>query len=261
MRLHGATAVVTGAASGIGRALCPLLGRQGARLGLVDRNGEGLASLSAELNVSGIASTMAAVDVTDRDALREAIGAAVEEFGPVDLLVACAGVTDVTLIDNLAADEVERLVRVNFLGVAYAIDAVLPGMLARRRGQIAAISSLAGCRGMPFSAAYSASKAALTRYLEGLRPSLRARGISVSTICPGFVRTPLMGNALLKPPLRMMEPEVAARYVLRAIQRRRRFYCFPWTLALGVRVLTWLPAWWYDWSMARAARKVPNLSY
>jgi short-subunit dehydrogenase len=253
--------VVTGAASGIGRALCPLLGREGARLVLIDRNAEGLGSLSAELTAAGIPNTTAVVDVTDRDALRAAIGAATARFGPVDLLVACAGITGVTLVDGLAADEVERLMRVNFLGVVYAIDAVLPGMIARRRGQIVGISSLAGCRGMPFSAAYSASKAALSRYLEGLRPSLRGRGISVTTVCPGFVRTPLMENAPLQPPLRMMEPEAAARYVLRAIVRRWRFYCFPWTMAMAVRVLTWLPAQVYDWSMARAARKVPNLSY
>ncbi len=99
--------------------------------------------------------------------------------------------------------------RVNLLGVVYAIEAVLPDMLARGSGQIVALSSLAGCRGMPFSAAYSASKAALANYLESLRPPLRRRGIAVTTVLPGFVRTPLMANASVQPPMAMMEPEGA----------------------------------------------------
>src|SRR5262249_32035390 len=136
-------------------------------------------------------------------------------------------------------------------GVAYAIDAVLPDMLARGSGQIVALSSLAGCRGMPFSAAYCASKAALSNYLESLRPSLRRRGIAVTTVLPGFVRTPLMASALVKPPMPMMEPETAARHILRAIRRQRRVHAFPWDTSLVLGLLRWLPAWLYDWCMAR----------
>jgi short-subunit dehydrogenase len=261
MRLRNRVAVVTGAASGIGRALCPLLAQEGARLGLLDRNAEGLASLAEELRAKGVCCATASADVRDRRATREAIEALAGQLGPVDLLVACAGITGTTLVDDLAVEETEAILRVNLLGVAHAIDAVLPGMLARRGGQIVALSSLAGCRGMPFSAAYSASKAALAAYLESLRPALRRRGIAVTTVFPGFVRTPLMQSAAVQPPVPMLEPEQAARYVLHAILRRRRVYSFPWSTSLAVRFLSWLPAGVYDWMMARGAAKIPNLRY
>jgi short-subunit dehydrogenase len=261
MTLHGKVAVVTGAASGMGRALCRELAREGVRLGLLDRNVDGLVSLAEELRASGVACSHAAADVSDRRAVRAAIDALTAELGPIDLLITCAGITGATLVDDLAVEQTEAIVRVNFLGVVYVIDAVLPDMLARGSGHIVALSSLAGCRGMPFSAAYSASKAALTSYLESLRPPLRRRGVAVTTVLPGFVRTPLMANALVQPPMAMMEPETAARYILRAIRRRSRVYAFPWSTSLLLGVLRWLPAWLYDWCMARGAAHVPNVTY
>ena len=261
MKLNDRVAVVTGAASGIGRALCPVLGGRGARLILIDRNREGLESLAAELADDGVVCRAATADVARRDDVCGAIRLLAAELGPVDLLVACAGITGVTLVDDLAVEELEAIARVNYLGTAYAIDAVLPEMIKRRRGQIVGISSLAGCRGMPFAAAYSASKAAVATYLESLRPALRRRGIVVTTVCPGFVRTPLMENVSLKPPVRMLQPEVAAGYVLRAILRRSRFYCFPWGIGLGVRLLQRLPAAVYDWTMGRTAQRIPDLTY
>jgi short-subunit dehydrogenase len=155
----------------------------------------------------------------------------------------------------------ETILRVNVLGVVYALEAVLPDMLSRQSGQIVALSSLAGCRGMPFSAAYSASKAALMTYLESLRPPLRRRGIAVTTVLPGFVRTPLMAGALVQPPMAMMEPEDAARHILRAIRRRSRVYAFPWSTSLLLSVLRWLPPWLYDWCMARGADHIPHVTY
>jgi 3-oxoacyl-[acyl-carrier protein] reductase len=261
MSLHGKVAVVTGAASGMGRALCHELTREGVRVALLDRNAEGLASLEAELRERGASCCRAVADVSDRQGVRSAIDALAGELGPVDVLVACAGITGVTLVDDLAVEQTEAILRVNLLGVIYALDAVLPDMLARQSGHIVALGSLAGCRGMPFSAAYSASKAALMTYLESLRPPLRRRGIAVTTVLPGFVRTPLMEGAPAQPPMAMMEPEAAARHILRAIQRRSRVYAFPWSTSLLLSVLRWLPPWLYDWCMARGAGYIPNVTY
>jgi 3-oxoacyl-[acyl-carrier protein] reductase len=261
MNLQDSVAVVTGAASGIGKALCPLLGDRGAKLILIDRNRAGLEAICAQLAAANIRSKSAVVDVSRRVELKDAISRLAAELGPVDLLVACAGITGVTLVDDLEVEKQENLMRVNFLGAVHAIDAVLPGMIERKQGHIVGISSLAGCRGMPFSAGYCASKAALSRYLESLRAQLRRRGIAVTTVCPGFVRTPLMENAPLKPPMRMLEPEAAAQYVLKAILKRRRFYAFPLGVGLGIRVLQWLPPGLYDWTMGRAAAKIPDLKY
>ncbi|HTU17623.1 MAG TPA: SDR family NAD(P)-dependent oxidoreductase [Gemmataceae bacterium] len=261
MTLHGKVAVVTGAASGMGRALCQELAREGVRLGLLDRNVEGLASLEEELRKQGAGCRRAVADVSDRQAVRSAIQTLVGELGPVDLLVACAGITAATFVDDLAIEQTEAILRVNLLGVIYSLDAVLPDMLARQSGHIVALASLAGCRGMPFSAAYSASKAGLMTYLESLRPPLRRRGIAVTTVLPGFVRTPLMLGAAVQPPMAMMEPEDASRHILRAIRRRSRVYAFPWSTSLVLNVLRWLPPWLYDWCMARGAAHIPNVTY
>jgi short-subunit dehydrogenase len=261
MTLRGKVAVVTGAASGMGRALCRELAHEDVHLGLLDRNVEGLASLEKELREQGTLCSKAAADVSDRQAVRSAINDLVAELGPIDVLVACAGITGATLVDDLAVEHTEAILRVNLLGVIYCLDAVLPDMLARQSGHIVALASLAGCRGMPFSAAYSASKAALMTYLESLRPSLRRRGIAVTTVLPGFVRTPLMTNAPIQPPMAMMEPEEAARHILRAIRRRSRVYAFPWSTSLLLSVLRWLPPWLYDWCMARGAAHIPNVTY
>jgi short-subunit dehydrogenase len=257
MRLKDQVAVVTGAASGIGRALCRELNRADVRLGLIDRNAEGLVALADELH----ACPFAAVDVRDRAAVRGAIAGLADQLGPIDLLVACAGITGTTLVDDLAVAETEAILEVNLLGIAYGIDAVLPGMLARGRGQIVALSSLAGCRGVPFSAAYSASKAGLNNYLESLRPALRRRGVAVTTVLPGFVRTPLLESARVQTPVPAMEPEEAARHVLRAIRRRSRVYAFPRLTRLVIAVLGWLPPALYDWCMARGAAYIPNVPY
>lgn len=261
MTLHGKVAVVTGAASGMGRALCHELAREGVRLGLLDRNAEGLVTLEEDLRNRGVSSGRAVADVSDRQAVRTAIHALVAELGPVDLLVACAGITGGTFVDDLAVEQTEAILRVNLLGAIYCLDAVLPDMLARQSGHIVALASLAGCRGMPFSAGYSASKAGLMTYLESLRPPLRRRGIAVTTVLPGLVRTPLMINAPAQPPMSMMEPEIAARHILRAIRRRSRVYAFPWTTNLLLSVVRWLPPWLFDWCMARGAAHIPNVTY
>lgn len=261
MTLSGKVVVVTGAAGGMGRALCHELAHEGVRLGLIDRDAEGLTSLQERLHECGVPCCGVTTDVSDRQAIGAAFDVLVAALGPVDILVACAGITGTTLVNDLAVERTEAIVRVNFLGVVYAVDAVLPDMIARGSGHIVALSSLAGCRGMPFSAAYSASKAALIMYLESLRPPLRRRGIAVTTILPGFVRTPLMTNAPVQPPMAMMEPKAAAQHILRAIRRRSRVYAFPWSTRMLLRVLGWLPPWLYDWCMARGAAHIPNVTY
>jgi short-subunit dehydrogenase len=261
MRLRDQVAVVTGAASGMGRALCRELARAGMRLGLLDRNAAGITSLVGELAATGTRCAAAVADVRDRKAVRTTIDSLADKLGPVHLLAACAGITGATLVEDLAVEDAEDILRVNLLGVAYAIDAVLGGMLARGRGHIVALASLAGCRGVPFSAAYCASKAALINYLESLRPALRRRGITVTTVLPGFVRTPLLENARVRAPVAWMEPAQAARHILHAIRRGHRVHAFPWGTRLGIAVLGWLPPRLYDWCMVRGAVRIPDVPY
>lgn len=261
MSLAGKVVLVTGAASGIGRALSAALGREGAVLGLLDRNAEGLTTLAGELQAAGVRCALAEADVRQREAVREAIHGLVRQLGPVDVLVACAGITGATLLSDLAIEETEAIVQVNLLGTAYCIDAVLPAMLARGSGHIVGIGSLAGCRGMAYSAAYSASKAGVAMYLESLRPALRRRGIYVTTVLPGFVRTPLMERAKVQPPVAMMPPERAAGYILKAIRQRKRVYAFPWGMRLLIGLLCWLPPVVFDWVVSQGAAHIPNVEY
>jgi short-subunit dehydrogenase len=162
----------------------------------------------------------------------------------------------------LKVAEVEEIVRTNFLGMVYTIDAVLPSMLERKRGQIVGISSLAGVRGIPFEPAYSASKAAVTAYLESLRPHLRQRRIFVTTVFPGYVGTPLLDgiNELMGADMsngNASTPAAAAARIVKAIERRSSYSYFPLTLGLGVHLSQLLPPRLYDQVMGRMFSRLP----
>jgi short-subunit dehydrogenase len=172
------------------------------------------------------------------------------QLGPVDLLIANAGVGMPTRLEPMNVLDIEEMFRVNTLGVVYAIEAVLPEMLCRGRGHLAAVSSLAAYKGMPGESAYCASKAAVNTYMEGLRIHLRDKGIAVTTLCPGFVRTPMTEVNQFHMPW-LLEADVAARRMARALHRRRKVYNFPWQTSLLMKLTRWLP----DWVMARSMRE------
>jgi short-subunit dehydrogenase len=246
MGFAGQTAVVTGASSGIGWALAKALAAAGARVGLVARRRDALEQLAAEIGQTGGTAAVAPADVGDRVSVVAAIHDVAARLGPVDLLVANAGVGAPTLLEPFNVAEIEKMFRVNTLGVVYAIEAVLPDMLRRGRGHLAAVSSLGAYKGLPGESGYCASKAAVNTFLEGLRIQLRGRGIVVTTICPGFVRTPMTSVNEFHMPF-LLEADEAARRIVRALGRRKKVFNFPWPTALLMRLTRWLP----DWVMAR----------
>jgi short-subunit dehydrogenase len=249
----GRAAVVTGASTGIGNALARALAREGCRVGLIARRRDLLDALAAEIKGAGGVVAAATADVGDLAQVRGAIAALADAHGPADLLVANAGVGRFTALDPVNIDAVEETIRVNLLGVIYAIEAVLPAMLARGSGHIAAVSSLAAYRGFPGDSAYCASKAAVNVYLEGLRVQGQRRGIVVTTICPGYVHTPMTaGNPFTMP--FVMGADEAAALIVRALQRRRKVYNFPWPTALLVKLARWAP----DWLIAAAFGRLDN---
>jgi NAD(P)-dependent dehydrogenase (short-subunit alcohol dehydrogenase family) len=150
------------------------------------------------------------------------------------------------------AEEFEAQVRVNLIGVANSVEAVLPSMMQRRQGHLVALSSLASYRGLPRMLGYCASKAGVNALLDGLRVELRPFGITVTTICPGWIRTPLTA-AVEIPASQMMELPYAARRILEVIRQGRPFYAFPPSTAWQVRLLRWLPCGASDWLTRRAA--------
>jgi short-subunit dehydrogenase len=234
-------AIVTGASSGIGRALAGILAARGYRVGLIARRREVLDALADEIRSDGGTAVVAAADVGNRTELRSAVAQVVEGLGPVDIMVANAGFGVHTDLDPLNIDDVETTFRVNLHGVVYSIEAVLPSMLARRTGQIVAISSLAAFKGLPGESAYCASKAAVNAYTEGLRISLRGHGVVVATVCPGFIDTPMNTMNAASTPF-LMTADAAARRITRVIERRRSgVICFPWPMAILTRVIARLP--------------------
>jgi short-subunit dehydrogenase len=239
-------AVITGASSGIGWALAKALAAEGCKVGLVARRREQLAALAEEIQQADGAAAYAPADVAEREPTLAAIRHVADRLGPVDLLVANAGVGAPTRLEPLNVHDVEKMFRVNVLGVVYAIEAVLPSMLARGRGHLAAVSSLAAYKGLPGESAYTASKAAVNIYMEGLRIQLRGRNIAVTTICPGFVKTPMTDVNEFKMPF-LLTADDAARRIVRALRRRKKVFNFPWQMALLMKLTAWLP----DWAVAR----------
>ncbi|MET0648006.1 MAG: SDR family NAD(P)-dependent oxidoreductase [Pyrinomonadaceae bacterium] len=237
--------LITGASSGIGRALALEWGRRGARLGLTARRGEELLRLSEEIERAGGEAMALPADVRDPAALNGVAERVRERWGRVDVLVANAGMSSTTAGTKLNAGEVGDVISINVIGVVNSVAAVLPAMLERGSGHLVAISSLASYRGMPKSGAYSASKAAVSTLFESLRVDLRKSNIAVTTIHPGFIRTPMTAGRKKKLPF-LIEPDDAARRIIRAVERRARTYAFPWQLATLVRVMRHIPDVFYD---------------
>jgi len=253
------TAVVTGASSGIGWALARELAAQKCRVGLVARRVDKLEALAAEIRAAGGSVALAGADVAERAQTLAAIADLRRQLGPIDLLVANAGVGAPTHLHPFNVEQVERMFRVNLFGVIYAIEAVLPEMLERKRGHLAAVSSLAAYKGLPGESAYCASKSAVNTYLEGLRVQLRPYRIAVTTICPGFVKTPMTEVFDFKMPF-VMDADRAARRMVKALRRRRKIYNFPWPTTMLMRLTRWLPDWVMYWGFRDQLEKPPPAS-
>lgn len=189
--LLGRTAVVTGASSGIGRATAVALAAEGARLVLVARRRDRLEDLAAELAGRGTEAMPLALDVRDRDAVTEALApSALGTFADVDVLVNAAGLAAGRApLHEGDPEDWDRMLDTNVRGVLAVTRAVLPGMIARGRGHVVNVGSIAGHETYPEGAVYCATKAALDRITTGMRIELLGTGVRVSTIDPGMVET------------------------------------------------------------------------
>lgn len=246
----GHLAIITGASSGIGAALAEELAAQGYAVGLIARRAEALDAVAERVRATGGVVATATADVSDAEALQAAITVLEGALGPCEVLVANAGVALLTPMDPLELARHRSVLATNLYGAIHAFGAVVPGMVARRRGVVVAVSSLASYRGLPGQAAYCASKAALSAFVTCMRQDLRGSGVRVLDVCPGFVDTPMSGKASFQKP-GMVSAADAARRIRLAIQRRRSFLAFPWLTAKGMLLLRLLPARWADALMLR----------
>lgn len=242
--------LITGASSGIGAALALAYAGPGVHLSLSGRNTQRLQDVATSCRAAGAEVVAETVDVADRAAMAAWLGAR-DDARPLDLVIANAG------IDGSGIDEAERLYRIfdiNVAGVFHTVQPALDRMRARRRGQIAIVSSLAGFRGLPSAVAYSASKAAVRSYGEGLRGRHAEDGVAISVICPGFVESRI--TATNKFPMPMLWPaDKAARHIKSRLARNQGRIAFPWPMYFLVWLISAAPASLVDRLLARAPRK------
>ncbi|GAA2677155.1 MULTISPECIES: SDR family oxidoreductase [Actinosynnema] len=187
-RISGKVVVVTGGGSGIGAATARLLGGLGARVALGARRAERAEEVAAEVRAGGGAAVAVGVDVRRREEVRELVGVALERFGGVDVLVANAGVMPVSPLDELRVDDWEAMVDTNFKGVLHGVAAALPVFRAQGRGHFVHVASTSAHRVVPAQAVYSATKAAVRTFSEGLRQEAGER-LRVTVVSPGFTAT------------------------------------------------------------------------
>jgi NAD(P)-dependent dehydrogenase (short-subunit alcohol dehydrogenase family) len=259
--------LITGGSSGIGAALAHAYAADGVTLFLGGRDRDRLEAVAAECRNRGAAVFVGCLDVTDREAMAGWINDAGAE-APLDLVIANAGISggpgiapggDDTLPMEAPA-QVRKIMAVNIDGVVNTVFPALDRMLGRAapengvRGQIAIMSSLAGFRGLPGAPAYSASKAAMRSWGEGLRGHLARHGVKVSVICPGFVVSPMTaGNPYPMPFL--VATDRAAAIIKKGLARDRARIAFPWPLAAVVWLLAALPPSWLDPLVRRLPEK------
>ena len=243
---------LTGASSGIGAALARHYGARGATLGLVARREEALRQVGREC---GSPFSAYACDVSEPERLLAAARDFMARHGVPDLVIANAGISHGTLTEHAEdASTFAEILEVNVIGLVRTFQPFVAPMRERRSGRLAGIASVAGFRGLPGAGAYSASKAAAIRYLEALRVELRGSGVGVSTICPGYVATPMTERNPYPMPF-LLQADEAARRIARAIDAGRSLAVIPWQMAIAGRILSLLPNALFDRLAALGGRK------
>ena len=248
------TVLITGASSGIGHALALEYAIPGVTLLLTGRNRERTEEIAKACAARGAAVKTSLTPVTDRDAFKKEL-LAWDDSHAIDLVIANAGVSGGSGKQGGETDDQFRdLMNINLDGTFNTVNPLIPRMTARKKGQIALMSSMAGFRGMPNAPAYSTSKVAVRAYGEALRPLLKADGVEVSVIFPGFVKTPLTDVNKFPMPW-LITPEKAAAFIRRGLACNRARIAFPWQMHLLARFIAALPLCIGDFILSRAPKK------
>jgi NADP-dependent 3-hydroxy acid dehydrogenase YdfG len=234
------TVLVTGASSGIGRALVLEYARRGAHVMAAARREPELAALCAEVKSAGGRAAFTVCDVSDPHAAAEVVRTAERELGSLDMVISNAGVGGSTHSARLDVDSASRMIDVNVRGAIAPLVAAIPIMLGQKHGQMVGVSSLAGRRALPTSAVYNATKAALSTFLEGLRIDLDPSGVRVTDVQPGFVETDMTAKNRFPMPF-LWDAEKAARHIADRLERAPRIIAFPLPMDLLTRFSRHLP--------------------
>jgi len=252
-RLSGNRIWLTGASTGIGRALALELAARGAVCGLTARSEESLRALQVEIEGRGGRAIVVAGDVTDATRMKAVAAELEQKLGGIDILIANAGTHIFSKPEQFDAEEYLGLMNLNYGGMLRCIEAVLPFMLQRGAGRIVGVSSLAGYRGVPRAAAYGASKSAVINFLESLRFHLARRKIGVTIVNPGFVRTPLTDKNDFHMPF-LIEADRAAKIMCVGIARGKDEIAFPIPFSWIIKAMRIIPYPIYKMIMSRAVK-------
>lgn len=236
---------ITGGTTGMGMELAKLYASRGWKVGVCGREKLKFEN-SFEVQKENI--TFYEVDVSERSQVKSAIADFSKSIG-LDLLIANAGIGYKFKTKVPDFEYSYKMVNINLLGVMYSFEAALDVMIPRSKGQLVAISSLASFNGLPGVSAYSGTKAAVNKYCESLHLDLKQFGIAVTTICPGFVDTPLTKSNHHPMPF-IMPASRAAVLISRAIEKKKMIYSFPFGFSFVVRFLSILPRTWYRFFMS-----------
>lgn len=247
----GKIVVLTGAASGIGRAVAGALAAAGATVHALDSNAAGLESLSVANPGAGEIHPHA-LDVSDRASYADVIRKVMECSGRIDFLFNNAGVTQLGEAQNIPFERWQRLLDINLMGVVHGTGLVYPIMIAQGGGHIINTASIAGGTGYATAAAYTASKGAILEYTRSLRSEAKGYGVRISVACPGYVNSSLFKqdciigadrDAVIKDlPVRMMTPAEAAGHLLRGVAKGRNSIIFPFSAIFLWTLSNWAPA-------------------
>ena len=248
------TVWITGASSGLGAGLALRMARAGRLVAASARREEELKDLADKVGGGG-AIYPVALDVQDADAVEAAVARMERDIGPIEQAVLNAGTHKPVASHKLDTRDFRHLIEVNLMGTVNCLGAVIPRMVARKKGRIAVVASVAGYRGLPTSAAYGMTKAGLINMAEALRVELALHGITVQIVNPGFVRTPLTDKNPFPMPF-LMEPDSAAEAFFRGLQTDRFEIVFPRRFAYIMKVLRLLPA---PLAFAITRRMVPEV--
>jgi len=232
---------IVGASYGIGAALARHLADQGHEVWASARSAEKLEAMAAESDGRIHALPL---DVTDKASVQAAHDAIEAAGGPPDIVVLNAGSHQPVAAKDFKADELRRLIELNLMGVANGIEVVLPGMIARDRGRLAVVASVAGYSGLPTSAYYGCTKGGVINMVESLAFDLRQTGVTLQLINPGFVKTPLTDKNTFEMPF-LISAEEAAEHIAKGLASNRFEIAFPRTFVLILKVLRLLPYRFY----------------
>lgn len=236
-----ASILITGASSGLGGALAQRYAAPGVHLALTGRNQPRLDAIAAACRASGATVQAATLSVTDPAAVSTFV-LATDDAAPLDLVVAAAGISGGPQTGEITEGlpSATSQVATNLLGVMHVMEPILPRLLARGHGHVAMVSSVAGYRGLPYSPAYSASKAGVRAYGEGLRAALRPHGVACSVIVPGFFDSPMTDRFIGDKPF-LMSLDRAAAIVHAGLLRQKARIVFPRLLGLGIQATDLMP--------------------